>query len=182
MFILGGKIRSAPSSDDRDNIRKVRSVTVTQLLLTVARLLAALGASVALPWAIAENQFGGNSDLGGVDRIGTPRLAPFWIAFGSVCIALGSHVFFFTVEFVVRYNLSPKLGEFVCESFRDEIEAMFRVLSLPINDIDTKQVQERETWEYIAHEFLHRYRFDAVFLADRFGSILQYIQAGMDPR
>jgi hypothetical protein len=90
-------------------------------------------------------------------------------------------VFFFIVEFVVRYNLSPKLGEFVCESFRDEIEAMFRVLSLPINDIDTKQVQERETWEYMAREFLHRYRFDTVFAADRFGSILQYIQAGMDP-
>jgi hypothetical protein len=55
-------------------------------------------------------------------------------------------------------------------------------LSRPINDIDTKQVQERETWEYVAREFLHRYRFDAVFAADRFGSILQYIQAGMDSR
>lgn len=41
MFILGVKIRSAPSSDDRDNICKVRSVTFTQHLLTVARLLAA---------------------------------------------------------------------------------------------------------------------------------------------
>jgi hypothetical protein len=76
-------------------------------------------------------------------------VVPFWIAFGSVCTATGSTVFFFIVELVIRYNLSPKLhlGEFVCESFRVEIEAMFLVLSLPINDVDTKQVQERETWE-----------------------------------
>jgi hypothetical protein len=78
--------------------------------------------------------------------------------------------------------LSPRLGECICEAFREEIENMYKVLDFPINDIQTKQVQERETWEYVAREFLHKYRFDAVFAADRFGSILQYIQSGMDPR
>jgi hypothetical protein len=173
-FTLGEKFRNAPSSDDRDNIRKIRRVTFTQVLLTVTRLLAAGSATVALPWSVAVRQFG--------DRISTNADIPFWVALGSVCTAVGSTVFFFIVEYRVRYNLSPKLGEFVCESFREEIEAMFRVLSRPLNNIDTKQVQERETWEYVAREFLHRYRFDAVFAADRFGSILQYIQAGMDSR
>jgi hypothetical protein len=36
------------------------------------------------------------------------------------------------------------------------------------------------SWEYTARMFLHQYRFDAVFAADRFGSILQYIQSGME--
>jgi hypothetical protein len=47
------------------------------------------------------------------------------------------------------------------------------------NEIDTKIVQDRENWEYVAREFLHKYRFDTVFAADRFGTILQYIQSGM---
>lgn len=172
--ILGRKARAATSTDIRDNIRKVQRVTFTQIILTVARLLAAAAASVALPWSVAENGFG--------DSISLDSDIPFWIALGAVGTAIGSTVFFFLVEYVVRYNLSPKLGEFVCESFRDEIELMYQVLEKPANDIDTKQVQERENWEYAAREFLHRYRFDTVFAADRFGSILQYIQGGMDPR
>ena len=172
--ILGNKASTVQSSDDADSIRKVRRITWTQILLTVARLLAAGGAAVALPWSVAVSGF--------ADKLTLSEDIPFWIALVAVATALGSTIFFFIVEYVVRYNLPPKLGEFVCESFRDEIEAMFRVFSLPINDIDTKQKQERETWEYVAREFLHRYRLDTVFAADRFGSILQYVQSGMDPR
>jgi ribosomal protein L17 len=173
MVILSRKIQNAKSQADRDNIRKVRGVTFTQILLTVARFLSAAAAAVALPWSVAVNGF--------IVRIDMNGSIPFWIALGAVCTAFASTLFFFFVEFFVRYNLSPKLGEFVCESFRDEIEDMYNVLSVPANDIDTNQVQERETWEYVAREFLHRYRFDAVFAADRFGSILQYIQGGMHP-
>jgi hypothetical protein len=172
MATLGIKIRNAKSPADRDNIRKVRGVTFTQILLTLARLFAAGAAAVALPWSVAASGFV-------LDMDGS---IPFWIALGAVCTAVGSTIFFFVVEYVVRYNLSPKLGEFVCESFRDEIEDMYIVLSVPANEIDTKQVQERELWEYVAREFLHRYRFDTVVAADRFGSILQYMQGGMDPR
>jgi hypothetical protein len=150
----------------------VRGITSTQILLTLARLVTAYAAAVALPWSVAQN----------TGRIGTDKEIPIWIAFGAIYCAIGSTIFFFIVEYVVRYNLSPKLGEYVCEAFRDEIETMYKVLSKPINSIDTKQVQERETWEYVAREFLHKYRFDTVFAADRFGSIFQYIQSGMDPR
>jgi hypothetical protein len=174
MFTLGTKNKKARTSIDRDNIQKVRNVTFTQIMLTLMRLFSAASAAVALPWSVAVNGFGPQLKMDGS--------IPFWIALGAVCTAVASTIFFFIVEFVVRYNLSPKLGEFVCESFRSEIEDMYAVLSIPPNDIDTKQVQERETWEYVAREFLHRYRFDAVFAADRFGSILQYLQCGMDPR
>jgi hypothetical protein len=173
-FTLGKKARNAPSVDDREAIRKVKGVTFTQILLTMARIGAAGAAAVALPWSVAQNGFD--------DEISVSAEIPFWIAVGAISAAVGSTFFFFVVEYVVRYNLSPRLGEYICEAFREEIENMYTVLDFPINDIQTKQVQERETWEYVAREFLHKYRFDTVFAADRFGSILQYIQSGMDPR
>jgi hypothetical protein len=163
----------AKTTNDREAIRKVRGVTFTQILLTLTRLFTACAAGVALPYSVAVNGFGGS--------IATDDSIPFWIALGAVCAAVGTTIFFFIVEYVVRYNLSPKLGEYVCEAFRDEIENMYTALSVPNNDINTKQVQEREAWEYVAREFLHKYRFDTVFAADRFGSILQYLQNGMDP-
>jgi hypothetical protein len=57
---------------------------------------------------------------------------------------------------------------------------MYKGLSIPENQFDTRQVQQRVTWEYVAREFLHKYRFDTVFAADRFGSILQYLQCSME--
>jgi hypothetical protein len=172
--ILAGKTRNAASTDDRERIHQVRGVTFTQIILTAARLISALTAAVALPWSVAENGFG--------DDISTNEDLPFWVALGAVGMAILSTLFFFFVEYRVRHNLDPKLGEYVCESFREEIEHMYKVLANSPNDIDTKQVQERENWEYTAREFLHKYRFDTVFAADRFGSILQYIQSGMEAR
>jgi hypothetical protein len=172
--VLGSKKKDVSSPHDRQDIRKIRAVTFTQILLTLARLGTAGAAAVALPFSVAENGFG--------DRIDTGEEIPFWIALGAVVTAVASTIFFFLVEYVVRYNLSPQLGPFVCEIFRDEIESMHQVLTVPLNDIDTKQAQDREAWEYTAREFLHKYRFDTVFAADRFGQILQYIQSGMDPR
>ncbi|KAG7354351.1 hypothetical protein IV203_003707 [Nitzschia inconspicua] len=168
---LWGKVRTATDKQARNALGRIRGVTFIQLLLTLARLAAAVGSAVALPWSVAQNAF--------PDKINTDVSIPLWIALGAFCAAVGSTIFFFVVEYVVRYNLPPKLGEFVCEAFREELETVRNVLSLPLNDIDTKQAQERKTWEYVAREFLHQYRFDTVFAADRFGSILQYIQGGM---
>ena len=173
-FTLGRKRREAKSIESKENIGRIRRVTFTQILLTALRLGVSMAAAVALPWNVAQRGFEA--------QIKAPREIPRYVALGAICGAILATLFFFLVEYVVRYNLSPKLGEYVCESFRDEIQNMFQVLALPINDIETKQVQERETWEYVAREFLHKYRFDTVFAADRFGSILQYIQSGMDPR
>ena len=173
-FTLGRKRREAQTVDDREHIGRIRVVTFTQILLTMLRFSVATAAAVAIPWNIAQNGFDA--------EIKVSRAIPRYIALGAICGAILATLFFFLVEYVVRYNFSPRLGEYVCESFRDEIENMYKVLEVPINDIETKQVQERETWEYVAREFLHKYRFDTVFAADRFGSILQYIQSGMDPR
>jgi hypothetical protein len=169
---LGGKVRAAGDKQARNALARIRGVTFIQLLLTLARLAAAAGSAVALPWTVAQNAF--------PDKITTDVAIPLWIALGAFFAAVGATIFFFLVEYVIRYNLNPKLGEFVCEAFREELESMYQVLSLPENNIETKQAQERTTWEYVAREFLHQYRFDTVFAADRFGSILQYIQGGMN--
>jgi hypothetical protein len=155
-----------------DALRRIRNVTFIQILLTMARLCAVLGSTVALPWSVVQNAFPEKNWYG--------KSIPIWIALGAFCVAVGSAMFFFLVEYVVRYNLPPKLGEYVCEAFRGEIEYMYKGLSIPENQFDTRQVQQRVTWEYVAREFLHKYRFDTVFAADRFGSILQYLQCSME--
>jgi len=173
-FVLGKNSKTMGSKDQRDKVRQVRRVTFTQILLVILRVITSGLACVALPWGLATSVYG--------DKLSTDPYLPGYLAIAAVGTAVAGFIFFFFVEFYVRYNLSPKLGEFVCESFRPEIEAMYASFSLPSNNIDTTQVQERETWEYVAREFLRKYRFDSVFAADRFGTILQYIQSGMAPR
>jgi len=150
-------------------LRRIRNVTFIQVLSTMARLCAVLLSIVALPWSVACNAFPGKIYDGG----------PFWIALSAFCVAVSSAIFCFLVEYFVHYNLPPKLGEYICEAFRGEIESMHKELSITENKFDMRQVQQRVTWEYVAREFLHKYRFDIVFSADRFGSILQYLQSGM---
>ena len=168
------KTATANSVEDKYRIRQIRRVTFLQMLMTLIRLVASGAAAVAIPWCVAEHAYGDKIDI-------EPKI-PYWIAMGSLSAAVGSLLFYFLVEYLVRYNLPPRLGEYVCEAFREELEELYRQFDVPPNDIETKQVQERRTWEYTAREFLHKYRFDTVFAADRFGSILQYIQSGMDPR
>jgi hypothetical protein len=173
-IILGYKVQAARKVQDRLNIQKVRRVTMTQILLTLLRLGAAAAASVALPFSLADNAFG-------YTPFEREKQIPFWIAFSAVIVAIIATILFFIVEYVVRYNLSPKLPVSVVESFRDEVNAIYWIMHKEWNDIDTKHVQETITWEYVAREFLHKYRFDTVFAADRFGSIFHYIQSGMEP-
>jgi len=156
----------------KDDLRLVRRVTFTQILLTAARFCASSAAAVAFPFSVAENGYS--------DRIKSPGELPFLIALGAVIAAVGSTVFFLIVEYVVRYKLSTELGPFVCYLFKQEIGEIRDELSTdPKNTVDTQQFQNRELWEYTARKFLHKYRFDTVFAADRFGQILQFLQAEM---
>jgi hypothetical protein len=68
----------------------------------------------------------------------------------------------------------------VCEPYRDEIEHIKNSYTKTGRalDLEAKQKIEKDTWEYTAREFLHKYRFDTVFAADRFGTIVQHIQSG----
>jgi hypothetical protein len=82
---------------------------------------------------------------------------------------------------VVRYRLPTELGPFVCNIFRTEIAAIYEEMAhRPTNSVVPKAVLERQACEYTASAFLHLYRFDTVFAADRFGQILQYLQSPAD--
>jgi hypothetical protein len=90
-------------SDPR--IQLIRSVARTQEFLVALRLLAVIAASIALPWSIAEMTWG--------DNISLSDSYPGYLAAVSVVAALSAVIFFFFVEFGVRYNLDPCLGRAV---------------------------------------------------------------------
>jgi len=171
-ILLKRRARSTKNVQDRMRLQEICRVTSTQIVLTMLRLGSAMAAAVALPFSLAENGFG--------NQIATPMMLPFWIALAALGLAILSTFFFFVVEYVIRYSLNARWPVSLVESFREELDVLYWEFRKPWNDVETKQVQERETWEYVAREFLHRYRFDTVFAADRFGAILQYIQSGMD--
>ena len=68
----------------------------------------------------------------------------------------------------------------MCEPFRERIGQINNSFTKAdsVVEIETTQKMEAEAWEYTAREFLHEYRFDTVFAADRFGTILQHLQSG----
>lgn len=153
------------------DLHLVRRVALIQLFLTIVRLLAALASAVAFPFAIAEKGY--------TDRIPTVEDLPFWIATGAIGAALGAAVLFLLVEYAVRYRLPTELGPLVCNIFRAEIMEIFEeMIREPTNSVDSKFLAERETWLYTARAFLHQYRFDTVFAADRVGQIYTYLQSG----
>jgi hypothetical protein len=161
-----GRMKSNPPT------RRVLTITKTQELLTVVRLATVLASAVALPWSVAVSTWGSSISLSAE--------IPVYIASGAVLAAIGATFFFFLVEFIIRYNLDPCLGEAVWESYLSNIQATKKSYSTSSIEVafETPQKLEAEAWEYTARDFLHQYRFDTVFAADRFGSLLQHIQSG----
>lgn len=153
-------------------IDRIRWVTFNQIILTLIRIATNITAVAALPCFLVTRMFltGEGED---------PAAWPVYLALLSALLAICSVAIFFFVEFWVRYQLDPALGRKIFELFQSKIEPIKQSLGprSTETDIDTKQNLERETWEYTAREFLHEYRFDTVFAADRFGSILQYLQS-----
>lgn len=157
----------------RHQLKTVRQVAHLQFFFQFLRMLACLAAAVALPWALAASY---NLILFG------DRFTPLWLATASACVQVLTVFLLLVMDYSILYNLDTRLGVFVCDAFDVELKQMKENLTLPVNTIQTKQVQERISWEYVARAFLHRYRFDTFFTANRCGSIFQYIQSGLQRR
>lgn len=168
---LGSKIKT--SASDKDCLKHVRRITRTQELVVAMRVVASSAAAIALPWALAARE-GWWSVLS--------QDPPLYVALGSLGLQVLSIILLFIIEYSVRYNLSNKLGEYICTAFEPELHQLEHELSVPRKETETEAVHERALWEYVATAFSHKYRFDAVFAADRFGSIFQYIQSGLNRR
>ena len=166
-----GKIMTdaANSSEETKTIKSVRGICRSEQIAAVVQLIASLAAAIALPFDLAMRQ-----DL--TDYF-APKI-PFSLAIGSLVLSLLTSLFRLYITQVKRYNLSPCLGEHIGKSFDAELQSLFQDFQTPTNTVEPKEVQKRRTWEFVAREFLHRWRFDTALQADRFGSILQYVQSG----
>ena len=60
----------------------------------------------------------------------------------------------------------------------EELAELKKQLSAPTNSVETRHVQEARAWEYVARAFLHKYRFDTLFRANRMGNIMHHIMGG----
>jgi len=162
--------RQLSNATDANSSLQIQFVVIIQFVFTAVRLFTAITAATALPLALS---------IKGLQTTAFPLELPLWIATVSIISAAIATLGFFFVEYSVRYNLPTKLGPSLGDLFEREIDATHAAVKtarLSSASIDT---EEREAWEYTARSFLHEYRFDTVFAADRFGQLLQYLQSGM---
>ncbi len=168
-----GKIatNAANPSDETKSIKAVREICGCEQVAASTQLLASLAAAVALPFDLVMRQNLTNH------QYFMPKI-PFSLAVGSLALSLLTSLFRLYITQVKRYNLSPCLGEHIGISFDAELQSLYKEYQTPLNTVEPKDIQTRRTWEFVAREFLHRWRFDTALQADRFGSILQFIQSG----
>lgn len=174
ILILGGLHRRLGQGRKIEGrLELVRYLTTAEQMLSVLRISITVAAAVSLIWTLYLTSTGNENDM------------PLYVAVVAVVAGLATVILFFIVELVVRYGLDPQLGPLVLEPFMDEIQTLKQRFVDPRAGgvgVETPQNVEREVWEYTAREFIHQYRFDAVFSSDRFGPIFQYLQAGAPRR
>jgi hypothetical protein len=158
-------IRALRREEERSaDLIAVQRITEAQVVITSMRAIASGAAAVALPWFVLTE----DTDFG--DPV-------IYLALGSVLLQVLSFLLLTILEYFVLYPLDPLLGEYVCEAFRDEIieeEIKFGVDDRTNFSMSPFEIKS-ETRGYIARSFIHRYRFDTVFNADRFGAIFHYL-------
>jgi len=166
---LSVKLSKGGNDEAKENIKTIKSVTRSQQTVTLMRFIASAGSAVALYTGLAALNMT-NTNFG---------QAPFWIGLGSLCLHVLSVVYLLFIEYFIRYKFDPRLGEYLSESFREEIAELHNAFSMKLTNINTNQEQELNTWEYVAREFLHDHRFDTVFAADRFSALFNFLQSGL---
>ena len=166
---LAGRAAKAPTPEAKRKLRHVSCMSFVSFCANFLRMSASIAAAVSIPWnfatTVASSQDGPlNSDY------------PSYIGVGAVSVHILSVFLLLFIEYTIRWSLETQLGAYVCSVFVDEIKAKKAKLSLPKRTIDPPYVHERAAWEYVARDFLHTYRFDVVFQANRFGNIFQTLQ------
>jgi len=160
-------------------LRRVKGFIFRQLVLTLIPIITLIASVIAFSWCIA--LYIACADGGGKcdDEYLKSAQTPYYIALLAICLLVTDPILFYFVECTSGYALPSNLGEVICEAFREEIESAHEELSVTENKFDSKQFQERTTWEYATQNFLRKFRFDAIFRPDRFGPVLQYLQCGL---
>lgn len=165
---LRKKIKKSSDPTAISRLQSIQLITHTQEFISILRIIASAAAAVALPWAWAARQ-------GFYSR----NFVPIFIGLGSFGAQVVSTFFIYVFDYFLVYSLDPKLGEYICVAFNDELQRIKKDLIIPTNTVQTEHVQQRATWEYVAKVFLHKYRFDTFFGANRFSCVFHYIQSGL---
>jgi len=169
-----GHLRNSRNSASAQKMQQVVRIGRAQQLVTFFRALSAYAAAVALPW----NWVVAEQDLLGLDLSELLSDLPFYLAAGSAGLQLVMLLFRYVVEYSILWSVDTKLGEYVTDCFADELAELKKKLSAPMNSVETVHVQEARAWEYVARAFLHKYRFDTIFRANRMGNIMHHIMSG----
>lgn len=165
---LQKKINAAPDIVTLNRLKNIQTISHTQEFISILRIIASAAAAVALPWSWAARQ-------GFYSR----NFVPIFIGLGSFGAQVVATFFIYVFDYFINYPLDPKLGEYICVAFNDELTRIKKDITIPSNSVQTEHVQQRATWEYVAKLFLHKYRFDTFFGANRFSCIFHYIQSGL---
>jgi len=164
---ISSKLSATTDATAIQHLSHIHHIAKLQIWANRMRWFATGGSTIALPWLLAAR-------TGYYDDSTTPE----YLAVAAVCLNGLSVLFLYIVEYTSLYNLDPKLGEYISVAFDSELQEMKQRLTLHDKTKPTP-VNERIAYEYVARQFLHRYRFDTILLINRFGSILQYIQSGL---
>jgi len=167
---VAGKVGKAATPDAKRKLRHVYCMSFVSFCANLMRMSASIAAAVSIPWNLAATVLVKNAS-GPLNRD-----YPSYVAIAAVSTHVISVFTLLFIEYTIRWSLDTQLGAYICSVFVDEIKAMKTKLSLPKRSIDPGYVHERTAWEYVARDFLHHYRFDVVFQANRFGSIFQTLQ------
>jgi hypothetical protein len=165
--------RRLPDSTAWPSMKTIKKATRLQKCITFLRIVANIFAIISLPWSIYDGFKGDNGRSGNNGSV--------YLAALAVTIAVISVLMFFYMEFGVRYNFDPAIGGVICAPFHDLLMELYRTFHAPALGLEEAGKEERESWDLTARKFLREHRFDTVMAADRFGTVLAFIQGGNVP-
>jgi len=152
------------------SVRKISTLANFQAFITVWQCLATCTslASIVIGFVLR---------FGFADFENSVTFALAMAAIGAFVISIGLQVI---ANLGLLYSVEPSAGKDVCRSFWGilfEKHSEFNI-GRSENSIASPALEDRESWEYVAREFLSEVRFDTVLGADRFNAVMQAIQSG----
>eukprot|EP00957_Ditylum_brightwellii_P211571 15366330-Ditylum_brightwellii.AAC.1 len=110
---------------------------------------------------------------------GVPDLT-FILAMSAIGAFVISIILQLYANLVLLYKLEPSAAKDVCRSFWGTLLQKYADFNIGRSDksIASPALEDRESWEYVAREFLTETRFDTVLGANRFNAVMQAIQSG----
>ena len=156
-------------------IKSVRRICLSEQISAAVGFVASLAAAVALPMNLVINQ-----NLTTLSNMSYASTIPFALGVGSLALLLLSFLLRLYITQFQRYTLSPCFGEHIGKCFERELQGLYDEFKTRRNIVEPDEVQNRRTWEHVAREFLHRWRFDTALQTNRFGSVLSYALSGRD--